>query len=55
MPLAQGFDEVFYPGELEARNDAENRRRGIDLPDDTLADLVRLAGETGLSAALPFE
>ncbi|MBE7197792.1 MAG: Ldh family oxidoreductase, partial [Parafilimonas terrae] len=49
VPLAQGFDEVFYPGEIEARNDARNRAEGLALPDDTLADLRRLAGETGIA------
>ena len=53
-PTAPGFDEVLYPGEIEARADAENRRLGIPLPDDTRADLVRLAAETGLSEMLPF-
>ena len=28
VPLAQGFEEVFYPGEMEARNDARNRADG---------------------------
>ena len=48
VPLAQGYDEVFYPGEIEARNDARNRRQGLKLPDDTLSDLERLANETGI-------
>jgi LDH2 family malate/lactate/ureidoglycolate dehydrogenase len=48
VPLAQGFDEVFYPGEIEARNDAENRRNGLMLPDDTLQDLRELANGHGL-------
>ena len=25
VPLAQGFEEVLYPGEIEARNDAKHR------------------------------
>ena len=50
VPLAQGFDEVFYPGEIEARNDARNRAEGLALPDDTLADLRRLAAQTGVPA-----
>jgi LDH2 family malate/lactate/ureidoglycolate dehydrogenase len=50
VPRAQGFDEVFYPGEIEARNDGRNRREGLALPEDTLADLARIAGETGLEA-----
>ena len=54
VPLAKGFEEVVYPGELEARNDERNRREGLHLPDDTLADLVKLASETGLERALPF-
>jgi LDH2 family malate/lactate/ureidoglycolate dehydrogenase len=54
VPTAQGVDEVFYPGEIEARNDAKNRAEGLALPDDTLADLKRIAKETGLEAKLPF-
>jgi LDH2 family malate/lactate/ureidoglycolate dehydrogenase len=53
VPLAQGFDEVVYPGEIEARNDVRNRAEGIQLPHDTLADLQKLADELGL--ALPFD
>jgi LDH2 family malate/lactate/ureidoglycolate dehydrogenase len=45
VPLAQGVDEVFYPGEMEARADQSQRRDGIELPDDTIADLQRLARE----------
>jgi LDH2 family malate/lactate/ureidoglycolate dehydrogenase len=48
VPLAQGFDEVFYPGEIEARNEARNRAEGLALPDDTLADLRRLGAELGI-------
>jgi len=52
VPLAQGFDEIFYPGEIEARNDVRNRAEGLQLPKNTLADLKRLANELGLK--LPF-
>ncbi len=52
VPLAQGYDEVFYPGEMEARNDARNRKEGLEFPDDTIADLKRIAGETGLQGLL---
>lgn len=38
-PRAPGVDEIFYPGEIEARNAERHRREGIDLPDDTVADL----------------
>ena len=54
VPLAKGFDEVFYPGEIEANNNIANRRDGLLLPEDTLADLARIAEETGLTAQLPF-
>ena len=53
VPLAQGYDEVFYPGEMEARNNARNRSQGIHYPDDTIADLKRIADETGLRSLLP--
>jgi LDH2 family malate/lactate/ureidoglycolate dehydrogenase len=54
VPLAKGFEEVFYPGEIEAKNEAKNRREGLLLPDDTLTDLRKLASESGLGTALPF-
>ncbi|MCK1541143.1 Ldh family oxidoreductase, partial [Bradyrhizobium sp. 179] len=54
VPLAQGFSEVFYPGEIEARSDVNNRRDGLDLPEDTLADLKNVAREYGLQRRLPF-
>jgi LDH2 family malate/lactate/ureidoglycolate dehydrogenase len=45
VPLAVGHDEVFYPGEIEARN----RRDGLILPDDTVRDLWRVAAECGVA------
>ena len=54
VPLAKGHDEVFYPGEIEANNDVRFRRDGLLLAEDTLADLRRIAKQTGLSAKLPF-
>jgi LDH2 family malate/lactate/ureidoglycolate dehydrogenase len=54
VPLAKDYDEVFYPGEMEARNDEKNRRAGLTLPEDTRADLVRIGKLTGLQAKLPF-
>jgi LDH2 family malate/lactate/ureidoglycolate dehydrogenase len=55
VPLAKDVDEVFYPGEMEARSDERHREQGLALPDDTLADLRRIARETGLEAKLPFD
>jgi LDH2 family malate/lactate/ureidoglycolate dehydrogenase len=54
VPLAKGFDEVFYPGELEARSDERNRREGLQLPDDTISDLTKTARELGLESRLSF-
>jgi LDH2 family malate/lactate/ureidoglycolate dehydrogenase len=55
VPLAPGAAEIFYPGEIEARNDEVNRRDGLALPDDTLADLRKVATDFGLAALLPFK
>ena len=54
VPLGKGYDEVYYPGELEAKNDLQNRKPGLSFPADTLADLARIARATGLEAKLPF-
>jgi LDH2 family malate/lactate/ureidoglycolate dehydrogenase len=54
VPVAQGFDEVFYPGEIEARNEQKHRRQGLVLPQDTLTDLAQIAKEAGLLDLLPF-
>lgn len=54
VPLAKGFDEVFYPGEIEARNEARFLKEGLHLPEQTLADLAKLARETDREALLPF-
>jgi LDH2 family malate/lactate/ureidoglycolate dehydrogenase len=51
---APGTEEIFYPGEIEARNDARNRADGLALPADTLADLDKLAREMGVTDSLPF-
>jgi LDH2 family malate/lactate/ureidoglycolate dehydrogenase len=54
VPLAKGYDEIYYPGELEAKNDVQNRKQGLKFPADTLIDLARIARETGLETKLPF-
>lgn len=48
VPVAAGHEGVYYPGELEARNDASNRQHGLVLPADTLADLERVGRQAGI-------
>jgi LDH2 family malate/lactate/ureidoglycolate dehydrogenase len=54
VPLAQGVEEVFYPGELEARSDLRLRREGIALPEDTVADLRRIGAQMGVFRPFHF-
>ena len=49
---AEGFDMVNVPGELEDRRAADGRRDGVPLPDQTVADLRRLAAEAGLDSGV---
>ena len=52
VPLAQGFDEVFYPGEVEDRAEAAALAGGgIGLSEGSLEALRALGAETGV--ALP--
>jgi len=53
VPLAPGAAEVFYPGEIESRNDARHRARGLDLPEATLADLAAVSRESGVALEFP--
>jgi LDH2 family malate/lactate/ureidoglycolate dehydrogenase len=50
VPPARGFDEVLYPGELEARAAREHLQAGLSLPRQTLEDLRELAASTGVPA-----
>ncbi len=47
-PHAIDHEEIFYPGEIEARAEARNRVSGIVLPEDTLADLDANAEDFGI-------
>ena len=49
VPLAQGFDEVFYPGEVEDRAEAANLAAGgVLLAEQSLSDLRALGAEAGV-------
>jgi len=49
VPLAQGFDQVFYPGEMETLANQKYRAQGLTLPEDTIQSLIQLAQETGVN------
>lgn len=51
MPLADGTEEIFFPGELEDRNTEKNLAKGITVADNTWESLAKLSQETGV--ALP--
>jgi len=53
-PVAAGHDEVYYPGEIEARNDLRQRADGLYLPEDTRADLQKTAEATGVDLSPVF-
>lgn len=48
VPLAEGFTEIYYPGELEDRAASSS---SVELPDRTVEELRQLA----LSCAVPFD
>jgi LDH2 family malate/lactate/ureidoglycolate dehydrogenase len=53
-PKAPGTEEIYYPGELEAINDRNNRKNGLCYPEDTVTDLKKIAVQLNLESALPF-
>jgi LDH2 family malate/lactate/ureidoglycolate dehydrogenase len=48
-PLAQGFDQILYPGEKEAKSRKERRKRGVEIEDDTWNQVMALVKEYNLS------
>lgn len=54
VPKAHGVDEVFYPGEIEIRNDRVNREKGLVLPLEVLKDLAETARDAGIAERPPF-
>jgi L-2-hydroxycarboxylate dehydrogenase (NAD+) len=51
---AAGFSEILYPGEPEARKEAERLRNGIPLSQPVLDSLQPLADECGLKLPAPI-
>ena len=54
-PPAEGFDRVYYPGELEHLRTAQKMRDGVEVEDSTWQRLRALAEEYGLAADLALE
>ncbi len=48
-PRAEGVEEIFYPGEIEARNAERSARDGLHLPVKTCDDVIALARELGVA------
>jgi uncharacterized oxidoreductase len=48
-PPAKGFEQVFYPGEKEARNRKERGKTGVEIEDDTWNQVVALVKEYGVA------
>jgi LDH2 family malate/lactate/ureidoglycolate dehydrogenase len=51
-PLAQGFTEVFYPGEVEYRKELDRRKNGVPIEDATWNKIRDLAQGYGLADKL---
>lgn len=53
-PLAEGIQDIFFPGELEAINAARHERSGIEVADQTWQSLEKLAAETNTPMPAPL-
>ncbi len=53
-PTADGFDRVYYPGEVEWEREQERHRNGIPIEDATWEVLRKLAAEYGCADRLRF-
>jgi LDH2 family malate/lactate/ureidoglycolate dehydrogenase len=51
-PPAQGFKQVYYPGEVEFMKEQDRRKNGIALEDATWGVLKKLAAEYGIADKL---
>jgi len=51
-PPAEGFDEVFYPGEIEYRTEQRRRQEGITIEETTWRRLGEIAARFGIASLL---
>ena len=54
-PLAEGFSEVFYPGEIEYNTTETKLDSGIEVEASTWTKLNELASEYGVLSELGFD
>jgi LDH2 family malate/lactate/ureidoglycolate dehydrogenase len=45
---AQGFEHVIVPGEIEARREAERRKKGVPIRDEDWEGVVKVAARLGV-------
>ena len=48
VPLAAGFEQVFYPGEMELQANLKHRKDGLILPYETIQSLQDVARQTNV-------
>jgi uncharacterized oxidoreductase len=48
-PVAPGVNEIMYPGEPEARTEAERRRQGIFVEEETWDQIAQAARDLGVA------
>ncbi len=54
VPSAPGTEEIYYPGEIEIRNEARQRETGLDLATETISALEAEAARAGLAREMPW-
>lgn len=55
LPLAEGIDRIYVPGEIEFDIEIERSRDGIPVVEDVEAELETLAGRYGVTMPEPVE
>ena len=45
---AEGFDRIYYPGEIEADRMVDRKKQGVPIEDGLMAELNELADNLGV-------
>jgi LDH2 family malate/lactate/ureidoglycolate dehydrogenase len=51
-PLAQGFEQVLYPGEKEVKNRGERLKTGVEIEDETWDQVMALVKTHGVEGKI---